>query len=151
MEGKYLKFSLNNEHYGIEILKIIEIVKMINITPVPNTPRYVKGVINLRGNIVPVVDLRLKLNMPEKEYDTKTRIVIVEDKIDDLNIRVGLIVDEVEAVYDVKASEIEEAPDFSKGEKDEYILALAKTDTTIFILLNLTFILTPENRSKNNY
>ncbi|MEG8947661.1 chemotaxis protein CheW [Rosettibacter firmus] len=151
MEGKYLKFSLNNEHYGIEILKIIEIIKMINITPVPNTPRYVKGVINLRGNIVPVVDLRLKLNMPEKEYDSKTRIIIVEDKINGLNIRVGLIVDEVEAVYDVKSTEIEETPDFGTGNKDEYILALAKTETAIFILLNLSIILKPENRSQNNY
>ncbi len=149
MEGKYLKFSLGTEHYGIEILKIIEIIRMINITPVPNTPKYVKGVINLRGNIVPVVDLRLKLNMPEKEYDPKTRIVIVEDKIDGLNIRVGLIVDEVEAVYDVKASEIEEPPDFGKDTKDEFILALAKTDTVIFILLNLSIILKPENKNKN--
>ncbi|MCX7797132.1 MAG: chemotaxis protein CheW [Melioribacter sp.] len=149
MEGKYLKFSLGTEHYGIEILKIIEIIRLIKITPVPNTPKYVKGVINLRGNIVPVVDLRLKLNMPEKEYDTKTRIVIVEDKIDGLLIRVGLIVDEVEAVYDVKASEIEEAPNFGKNDTDEYILALAKTDTTIFILLNLSMILKPENRTKN--
>lgn len=149
MEGKYLKFLLGNEHYGIEILKIIEIIRLINITPVPNTPKYVKGVINLRGNIVPVVDLRLKLDMPEKEYDAKTRIVIVEDKIDGLLIRVGLIVDEVEAVYDVKASEIEEAPNFGKSNSDEYILALAKTDTTIFILLNLSIILKPENKNRN--
>lgn len=147
MEGKYLKFSLQNEHYGIEILKIIEIIRMIKITPVPNTSHYIKGVINLRGNIVPVVDLRLKLNMPEKQYDDKTRIVIVEDKIDGLNIRVGLIVDEVEAVYDVKASEIENPPDFGKGNSDEFILALAKTDTVIFILLNLSVILKPENHS----
>jgi chemotaxis signal transduction protein/CheY-like chemotaxis protein/ABC-type nitrate/sulfonate/bicarbonate transport system substrate-binding protein len=148
MEGKYLRFSLGEEHYGIEILKIIEIIRLIPITPVPNTSPYVKGVINLRGNIVPVIDLRLKLNMPEKEYDDKTRIVIVEDEVDGLLIRVGLIVDEVEAVYDVKASEIENAPDFGNSDSDEYIMALAKTESAIFILLNMGVILKPEKYQK---
>ncbi|MGK9475343.1 chemotaxis protein CheW [Melioribacter sp. OK-6-Me] len=148
MEGKYLRFTLGNEHYGIEILKIIEIIRLFPITPVPNTSSYVKGVINLRGNIVPVIDLRLKLNMPEKEYDDKTRIIIVEDEVDGLLIRVGLIVDEVEAVYDVKASEIENAPDFGNGNSDEYIMALAKTESAIFILLNMGIILKPEKYQK---
>jgi len=147
LEGKYLKFKLNNEHYGIEILKIIEIIRMTKITPVPNTSKYVRGVSNLRGSIVPVIDLRLKLNMPETEYNENTRIVIVDDVIDGLKIRIGLIVDEVESVYDVKASEIESAPEFSKNNKIDYIRALVKSENSVYILLDMNVILKPENRN----
>lgn len=148
LEGKYLKFLLYNEHFGIEILKIIEIIRLTKITPVPNTSHYVKGVINLRGSIVPVVDLRLKLNMPGTEYNENTRIIIVDDVIEGLKIRVGLIVDEVEAVYDVKASEIESAPDFKNDSSNDFIRALVKAENAVYIILNLSVILIPENKLK---
>jgi chemotaxis signal transduction protein/CheY-like chemotaxis protein len=144
MEGKYLKFSLGKEHFGIEILKIVEIIKMVPITRVPNTPEFVKGVINLRGSVVPAIDLRLKIGMEAVEYGAKTRIVIVEDESRGAKMRLGFIVDEVDVVLDVKAEDIENAPSFSKQGED-FILGVVKSTDGVYILLNLSVITTPIN------
>lgn len=146
MEGKYLRFSLGKEYYGIEILKIVEILRMVPITRVPHTPEFVKGVINLRGSVVPVMDLRLKIGMETKEYDDKTRIIIVEDEVDGMKMRLGLLVDSVDVVNDVKADEIESAPSFGESENSELILSVVKAKDCVYILLNLSVIMTPVNK-----
>ena len=145
MEGKYLKFSLGKEYFGIEILKIVEIIKMVPLTRVPNTPNFVKGVINLRGGVVPAIDLRLKIGMDAVGYDGKTRIVIVEDDRNGSKMRVGLIVDEVDVVLDVKAEDIESAPSFSSQQENNYILGVVKSNNGVYILLNLSIITAPIN------
>lgn len=143
MEGKYLRFSLGKEKFGIEIIRIIEIIKLVPITKVPNTPDFVRGVINLRGTVVPVIDLRLKIGMQEKEYNSKTRIVIIEEEIDGQKMRVGFIVDEVDVVCDVKADDIDMAPTFGNEEKASFIKAVVRMDDTVYILLDLTILATP--------
>ncbi len=143
MEGKYLRFSLGKEKFGIEIIRIIEIIKLAHITRVPNTPHFVRGVINLRGTVVPVIDLRLKIGMEEKEYDGKTRIVIIEEEIDGIKMRVGFIVDEVDVVCDVKASDIDMAPSFGDEQKEGFIKAVVRLDSSVYILLDITALATP--------
>ena len=146
MEGKYLRFALGDQYYGIEILKIVEILRMVPITRVPHTPHFVKGVINLRGSVVPVVDLRLKIGMETKDYDAKTRIIIVEDDIDGVKMRLGLLVDSVDVVNDVKADEIESAPSFGESDNSELILSVVKAKDRVYVLLNLSVIMLPVNK-----
>jgi chemotaxis signal transduction protein/CheY-like chemotaxis protein len=145
MEGKYLIFVLGNERYGIEILKIVEIIKLVPITCVPNTPDFVKGVINLRGSIVPTIDLRVKIGMEPAEYGNKTRILIGEDERDGVKLRVGFIVDAVEVITDVKAEDIESSSSFNDTDDNQFILAAVKSSDGIYLLLNLPMIMTPIN------
>jgi chemotaxis signal transduction protein/ABC-type nitrate/sulfonate/bicarbonate transport system substrate-binding protein/AmiR/NasT family two-component response regulator len=145
MEGKYLIFILDNERYGIEILKIVEIIKMVPITCVPNTPAFVKGVINLRGSIVPTIDLRLKIGMDPAEYSSKTRILISEDERDGVKTRVGFIVDAVEVICDVKAEKIESSSSFNDQADNQFILGAVKSTDGIYLLLNLPMIMAPVN------
>ncbi|MFA7418787.1 MAG: chemotaxis protein CheW [Melioribacteraceae bacterium] len=143
LEGKYLRFILGSERYGIDIIKIIEIIKPVAITRVPNTPEFIKGVINLRGMIVPVIDMRLKIGLPEVEFTSKTRIVVVEDVIEGANIRIGLIVDAVDMVCDVKVSEIDSVPSLGQVEAADYLLAVVKAEGFIYCLLNLQLLMRP--------
>lgn len=145
MEGKYLIFILDNERYSIEILKIVEIIKMVPITCVPNTPDFVKGVINLRGSIVPTIDLRLKIGMDSVEYGSKTRILIGEDERDGVKIRVGFIVDAVEVICNVKVQDIESSSSFNDQAENRFILGAVKSNDGIYLLLNLPIIITPIN------
>jgi chemotaxis signal transduction protein/ABC-type nitrate/sulfonate/bicarbonate transport system substrate-binding protein/CheY-like chemotaxis protein len=148
MEGKYLRFGLGGERYGIDILKIIEIIKMVPITRVPNTESFIKGVANLRGMIVPVIDLRLKIGMEEQAYDSRTRIVVAEDTIDGAKIRLGLIVDYVDVVTDIRVDDIESAPTLGQNKDADYIMAVVKIAESIYCLLNLTMIMTPPHKAK---
>jgi chemotaxis signal transduction protein/ABC-type nitrate/sulfonate/bicarbonate transport system substrate-binding protein/CheY-like chemotaxis protein len=148
LEGRYLRFFLGKEYYGIDILKIVEIIKLVPITPVPNTPSFVKGVINLRGSVVPAIDLRVKIGMGQREYDHKTRIVIVEDDYNGAKLRVGLIIDAVDAVCDVKAGDIESTPAFAGKEEVDFILCMVKSVDSVYILLNLPVIITPINKNQ---
>lgn len=145
MEGKYLIFNLGNERYGIEILKIVEIIKMVPVTTVPNTPNFVKGVINLRGSIVPTIDLRLKIGLEPIEYGNKTRILISEDERDGVKLRVGFIVDAVEVICDVNAEDIESSSSFNEQGEDQFVLGAVKSKDGIYLLLNLPMIITPIN------
>lgn len=142
--GKYLTFSLGNEDYGISILKVKEIIGMIYITPLPQTPDFVKGVINLRGKVIPVIDLRLRFGMPAREYTERTCIVVVEtgDKGDLLKI--GVVVDSVSEVLNVKSSDIEPAPTFGTTLQTDYILGVAKIEGKVKILLDIDKVLRNE-------
>jgi purine-binding chemotaxis protein CheW len=140
-EGKYLTFTLAEEEYGIGILTVKEIIGMMAITSVPQTPSFVKGVINLRGKVIPVVDLRLKFGMPEKEYNERTSIIVVEVTAGGNQVQIGIVVDAVSEVVNIKGEEIEDAPSFGASVDTEYILGLAKKDGGVKILLDINRVL----------
>ncbi len=136
-EGKYLTFFLCDEEYGIAILKVKEIIGIMNITPVPQSPGYVKGVINLRGKVIPIVDLRLKFGMPEKEHTQETCVIVVEVE----NIMTGIIVDTVSEVLYIIGSEIEPSPHFGNDVSTDLFLGMAKVKDKVKILLDIDKVL----------
>ena len=140
-EGKYLTFQLAEEGYGIGILKVREIIGMLPVTPVPQTPMFLKGVINLRGQVIPVVDLRLKFGLMEEEYTERTSIIVVEVKGLSNNIPIGIVVDMVSEVINIQAEEIEPAPTFGSSIDMNFILGMAKTEGGVKILLNIDQVL----------
>jgi purine-binding chemotaxis protein CheW len=136
-QGKYLTFSLEQEEYGIAIVKVKEITQMLNVTPVPHTPNYVKGVVNLRGKVIPVMDLRVRFNMPEIEYTDRTCIIVVEIYADEEIIQVGNVVDSVTEVLNVTEENIDETPTFGTKVDTEFILGLANIEGSVKILLDV--------------
>ncbi len=141
LAGKYLTFKLADEEYGLEILKVREIIGLMNITVVPRTPRYIRGVINLRGKIIPVVDLRVKFGM-EGTADTElTCIVVVDAPRDDTMIQMGILVDSVSEVLDIVTEEIEPPPSFGNCVNATFILGVAKRGDDVKILLNIDEVL----------
>ncbi len=143
-EGKYLTFSVDKEEYGISILKIKEIIGMMTITPVPQTPRFVKGVINLRGKVIPVLDLRLRFGMEELDYSERTCIIVVEISGQSGTVLIGIVVDAVSEVLSIKGEEIEETPTFGTTLNTDYILGMAKMEGGVKILLDIDRVLTGE-------
>ncbi|GBC60049.1 chemotaxis protein CheW [Desulfonema ishimotonii] len=143
-EGKYLTFTLAEEEYGIGILKIKEIIGMMPITSVPQTPEFVKGVINLRGKVIPVIDLRLRFGMESIDYTDRTCIIVVEIEGEAGEIMIGIVVDTVSEVLNIKAEEIEESPRFGTKLDTDYILGLAKTEGSVKILLDIDRVLKSE-------
>lgn len=136
-EGKYLTFSMADEEYGIGILKVKEIIGMMAVTMVPQTPSYVKGVINLRGKIIPVVSLRLKFGLQEIDYTDRTCIIVVEVKTSTGSVLMGAIVDEVSEVLNIRGAEIEDTPTFGTSLKTDFILGMAKAGNKVKILLDI--------------
>jgi purine-binding chemotaxis protein CheW len=143
-EGKYLTFSLANEEYGIGILKIKEIIGLMPITSVPRTPDYVRGVINLRGKVIPVIDLRLRFSMAQKEYTDRTCIVVVEIGGRAMDMIIGIVVDSVSEVLNIKNEDIEDTPAFGTSLNTEYILGMAKIDGSVKILLDIDTVLSSD-------
>jgi purine-binding chemotaxis protein CheW len=143
-EGKYLTFKLAGEEYGIGILKVKEIIGMMPITTVPRTPDYVKGVINLRGKVIPVIDLRLKFGMQEMGYSERTCIIVVEIRGQNGAILIGIVVDAVSEVLNIRSSEIEETPNFGASLETQYILGMAKMNAGVKILLDIDKVLSTE-------
>ena len=142
--GKYLTFSLEKEEYGIGILKVKEIIGMMPITSVPRTPAFVKGVVNLRGKVIPVLDLRTKFEMPTIPYTERTCIIVVEIDSDEATILIGIVVDAVCEVLNIREEEVEETPKFGTQLKHDYILGMAKRDGGVKILLNIDRVLSSE-------
>ncbi|MCK5097661.1 MAG: purine-binding chemotaxis protein CheW [Desulfobacteraceae bacterium] len=142
--GKYLTFTLEEEEYGIGILKIKEIIGMMPITSVPRTPEYVKGVINLRGKVIPVIDLRLKFDMESIEFSERTCIIVVEIDSEAATVLIGIVVDAVSEVLNIKEEEIEETPTFGTKLNTDYILGMAKMEGGVKILLNIDKVLNSE-------
>ena len=143
-QGKYLTFFLAGEEYGIGILKIKEIIGMMPITSVPRTPEFVKGVINLRGKVIPVMDLRLKFNIEKMDYTERTCIIVVEISGQSDTVQIGIVVDAVSEVLNIKAEDIEEAPTFGITLDIDYILGMGKVGKGIKILLDIDRILNNE-------
>lgn len=137
-EGKHLTFRLKNEEYGIEIQKVKEIIGMMGITKIPQTPYYVKGVVNLRGKIIPVIDLRLRFGMEAASYTERTCIIVVEiSGRGRMNFFMGIVVDTVSEVLNIKEAEIEDTPDFGAQMNTSCILGLAKVGGGVKILLEI--------------
>lgn len=143
-EGKYLTFTLADEEYGIGILKIKEIIGMMPVTSVPRTPHYVKGVINLRGKVIPVIDLRLKFSMEAMDYTDRTCIIVVETEGEISKVLIGIVVDSVSEVLNIKKNEIEDTPTIGTNLDTESILGLAKIEGNVKILLDIDRILSAE-------
>jgi purine-binding chemotaxis protein CheW len=140
-EGKYLTFSLAGEEYGIGIIKVKEIIGMMPITTVPRSPGFVKGVINLRGKVIPVMDLRQKFGMAEMAYTERTCIIVVEIKSQVGSVLVGIVVDSVSEVLNIKGNDIEDTPTFGTRLDTDYILGMAKLNGGVKILLHIDKVL----------
>ena len=139
--GKYLTFKLAEEEYGLEILKVKEIIGLMSITRVPRTPDYIRGVINLRGKVIPVMDLRTKFGMETTEDTEETCIIVVDVARGDHSVLMGILVDSVSEVLDIAAEEIEDAPSFGADVNTEFILGMGKTKDKVIILLNIDKVL----------
>jgi purine-binding chemotaxis protein CheW len=139
--GKYLVFHLANEEFGVRVLKVREIIGMQEITGVPQTPHYVKGVINLRGKVIPVIDLRLKFGLDQGEYTQRTCIVVLQVERGQGSIQMGVIVDGVSEVLNMQETEIEDTPSFGEDLQAEYILGMAKVKGKVKILLDIDHVL----------
>ena len=144
-EGKYLTFSLAGEEYGIGILKVKEIIGMMNITPVPQTPEFVKGVINLRGKVIPVVDLRLRFALEAAAYTERTCIIVVEVAGANGSVMMGIVVDAVSEVLNIRGADIENTPAFGVRLNTDFILGMAKAAGGIKILLDIDRVLSSED------
>ncbi len=140
-EGKYLTFNMDNEEYGIGILKIKEIIGMMPITTVPKTPGFVKGVINLRGKVIPVIDLRLRFGIDAIDYTERTCIIVVEIEGAGGTIQIGIVVDSVSEVLNIKGEEVEDTPTFGTKLNTDYILGMAKMEGGVKILLDIDKVL----------
>jgi purine-binding chemotaxis protein CheW len=143
-EDKYLTFVLNREEYGIEIKHVIEIIGIQNITSVPDLPHYIKGVINLRGKVIPVMDVRIRFNINEQAYNERTCIIVitVNDQL------VGLIVDEVSEVLDIPKANVEPSPRVNRGEGSKFVQGMGKVGDAVIILLNADKLLFEEDLEK---
>ncbi len=146
-EGKYLTFTLVDEEYCIGILKIKEIIGMMPITTVPQTPEFVKGVINLRGKVIPVMDLRIRFGMKAIDYNERTCIIVVEIKGSAETIQIGIVVDSVSEVISIKGDDIEDTPVFGPELNTDYILGMAKMKGGVKILLDIDKVLSSEEIS----
>jgi purine-binding chemotaxis protein CheW len=135
--SQYLTFTLGEEEYGVEILKVQEIKGYSAITPIPNTPAYVKGVVNLRGTIIPIVDLRAKLGMPTAAYNQFTVIIVVRVGAK----TVGVVVDTVSDVMNIPAKDIQATPDFGAQVDARFVSGLAKTGDRLVVLLDIDKVL----------
>lgn len=139
--GKYLVFHLGREDFGIRVVQVREIMGVQEITAVPQTPAHVKGVINLRGKVTPVVDLRLKFGLPAIEYTQRTCIIVVQVQGKAGPMLMGIVVDGVAEVLNLTAADIEDTPDFGDGTATAYLLGVAKVKGKVKILLEIDYAL----------
>ncbi|MEO6095796.1 MAG: chemotaxis protein CheW [Fibrobacteria bacterium] len=143
--GKYLTFNLGREVYGIEILKVQEIIGMMSVTRVPKTPEFVRGVVNLRGKVIPVIDLRLKFSLESKADTDRTCIIVVQVALHAASVTMGLIVDEVSEVLNVLADQIEASPSFGAKVDTDFILGMGKVAQKVVMLLDVDKVLASED------
>lgn len=140
--GKYMTFKLANEEYGLEILKVRDVVGLMKITRVPRTKDYVRGVINLRGKVIPVVDLRQKFGMQRTELTDQTVIIVVQFAAHDRQVTTGILVDEVLEVMDIAGDRVEPTPDFGSGGIDtRFILGIGMEGDRVIFLLDISKVL----------
>ena len=144
LAGKYLTFLISEEEYGVEILKVQEIIQMQKITPVPGSEDYLRGVINLRGKVIPVVELRKKFNMETVEDDEKTAIVVMLIESGDTTMTMGIIIDSVREVMDVDAESIEKTPSLGSKIDTGFIMGICKSEGNVKMLLDIDKVLSVE-------
>lgn len=138
-----VSFRLETQEYGVDIAQVQEIIRMVNITHVPRAPDFMDGVINLRGQLIPIIDLRSRFGMPRAQTDKDTRIIVTEIG----NKRVGIVVDSVSEVVTIPLDHVEQAPDLLAGGNTEYIQGVGKVNERLVVLLDLTMVLTGQERS----
>ncbi len=143
--GKYLTFQLSNEEFGIRVLRVREIMGLQEITAVPQTPAHIKGVINLRGKVVPVIDLRLKFGLAAAEYTQRTCIIVTQVQGEGGAVLMGIVVDGVSDVLNLAGSEIEDTPDFGEEYSGGYLLGMAKVKGKVKILLDIERVLSTQD------
>jgi purine-binding chemotaxis protein CheW len=143
--GTYLTFQLANEEFGIRVMKVREIMGLQETTAVPQTPAHIKGVINLRGKVVPVIDLRLKFGVLTAEYTQRTCIIVTQVQGEAGLVLMGVIVDGVSEVLNLTASEIEDTPDFGEEVSGQYLLGMAKVKGKVKILLDIDKVLSTQD------
>jgi purine-binding chemotaxis protein CheW len=143
--GKYLTFQLSNEEFGIRVLKVREIMGLQEITAVPQTPAHIKGVINLRGKVVPVIDLRLKFGLAAAEYTQRTCIIVTQVLGESGAVLMGIVVDGVSEVLNLAGAEIEDTPDFGEEYSGGYLLGMAKVKGKVKILLDIERVLSTQD------
>jgi purine-binding chemotaxis protein CheW len=139
-----VSFHLGSEEYGVDISQVQEIIRMVEITHVPRAPRFMEGVINLRGQLIPIIDLRTRFAMPRVEQTKSTRIVVTEIG----SKKVGIIVDSVSEVINIPIEQVEDAPDMIAGVGTEYIQGVGKVGERLIILLDLTMVITGEEKAQ---
>ncbi len=144
LAGKYLTFCLQGEVYGLAILKVQEIIGIMPVTAVPRMPAFVRGVINLRGKIIPVIDLRLQFDLAGQEDTAKTCVIVVQIERDDHTVTIGVIVDEVAEVIDLKEDQIEPAPSFGTSVSTDFILGMGKINQKVIMLLDIDQVLSSD-------
>ena len=149
-EGKYLTFQLGQEIYGLRILKVQEIMGMMAVTHIPRTPLFVRGVVNLRGKVIPVIDLRLKFGMESHEDTERTCVIVVQIVRGDQQVTMGLIVDEVSEVVDIAAEQIEPPPSFGSAVDTAFILGMGKVGEKVVMLLDVDCVLSGEEMALVN-
>jgi len=149
-EGKYLTFSLAGEEYGIGILKVKEIIGLMTITPIPKTPEYIRGVINLRGKVIPVVDLRLKFGIQALADTERTCIIVAEIVAGGHKIFMGIVVDSVSEVLNIRTGEIEDTPNFGSKLDTAYIRGMAKINQSVKILLDIDKVMSEDELGNLN-
>lgn len=142
LAGKYLTFRMADEEYGLEIMKVQEIIGILPVTSIPKVPAYVRGVINLRGRIIPTIDLRSKFGLPQVEDTDKTCIIVMELENKVGRIAMGIIVDEVAEVMDFNEANIDGAPDFGNGLDASFVLGMGMVNGDVKILLDIDQVLT---------
>lgn len=145
--GKYMVFMLAGEEYGIDILKVQEIIGIIDVTRVPKMPNYIKGVINLRGKIIPVINLRMKFGIEEVEYTDKTCIIVVQVVRGEKSVTMGVVVDEVEEVVDISSEQIEATPDFGSQIDMNFVMGIGKVGKKVKLLLDIDRVMSSDDIS----
>ncbi len=146
--AKYMTFKLAKEEYGIEILKVRELIGLLEITRVPRTKSYIRGLINLRGKVIPVVDLRAKFGMPKTESTSQTVIIVVQIAVGSVSLTMGVLVDEVLEVRAIPEADIEPPPTLPQDIDTSFILGVGKVDKHIVFLLDIDRVLTVDERSE---
>jgi purine-binding chemotaxis protein CheW len=143
-EGKYLTFILGNEEYGILIKRVKEIIGIMDITNIPRTPEFIKGVINLRGKIIPIMDLRLRFGLTEKEYNQRTCIIVVEINLGETKKQMGIVVDTVSEVVNIQKNEIDPSTKYDVSGDTDYLMGLGKIKGKVVLLLDIDQILSQD-------
>jgi len=152
VSNSYLTFKLGEEEFGIHVNQVVNILEMSRIVDVPKTPEYMKGVINLRGKALPVIDTRLKFAMPEKEHTSNTCIIVLDLDSNGSPLNIGAIVDEVTSVIEIEKNQIEPPPNLGNKYQSDFIYGMAKIDERFVMLLDMQRVISPEvleNLSKN--
>lgn len=147
LAGKYLTFLLADEEYAVEILKVQEIIQMQKVTPVPGSPSFIRGVINLRGKVIPVVELREKFSMKQLNDTDKTVIIVMMIEKSDSTVTMGIIIDDVKEVLDLSADSIEQTPNLGGDVDTGFIMGICKADDNVKMLLDIDKVLTTEEFS----